>query len=670
MGRWRTFGLKSMALATVFGLMAAVGGPAGPARGADTVTLPQAIRDWMATDLTANSWGPRAVNAPAAHQAGYDGAGVTVAVIDTGVDAKHPDLQGQLLAGLRYETSKDGKTFVAVPVKAGAHTDEEGHGTHVSGIIAARDDGKGITGVAPGAKILPISVLNSKANYADDVTAILALIDAVESAAERGARVINMSLGGAVIEPSGSSSDKETKAVMAAEKRLCDAIAKVRQQYGVVTVISSGNEGPDGQSSIPATCQAAVSVASVASDLKASWFSSFDEDVDVAAPGSGVLSTVPEGYQTWDGTSMASPHVAAVAALLFDQNPKATADEVISALEESALDVGRTGFDVSTGHGVVDAAAALRIAAPRAQPQESFGSRWRFAVNAATEAMVIWNYPMTDEVVGYTTYDLDTDTGKITQADLPPSAVRAATPVALDGSHWVRAVADLQSGAILDGGWIHLPSLQAPPAITGLKAKVVKRTAKVFRVQFTWNLPKKPRLYTSGELSFSDVDGSFYDSQTVNLASGRAVLTLPRPARDTDLSFTLGAQASNDSGEFVASNTVVVRSPSIGYLVSAEGVGRKLNVVFVSNPSANAAVRPKAGKAFTVQVRKAGTKRPAATFTGTMKTATVSIGKNDLVYASMRTRVRLPVSVLAAPEFRVGVKTKGKRHWSPWRPYH
>lgn len=349
---------------------------------------PLMIQRWVESDMSGSSWGFRAVNAPAAHAAGYKGSGVTVAVIDTGVDDYHTDLRGQTVSGYTYGINSTGSKFTVTPVPAGDNFDEVSHGTHVAGIIAARADGRGMTGVAPRAKILPISILNSSAGGLSYTQWNDALADAILRAAGRGARVINMSLGGSALEPSITQPDVETAQMAASDQRVCDAIEKARDTYGTISVVASGNEGADGLLDTPANCPAAVSVASVDSDFRPSWFSSYDATVDIAAPGSHILSTVPDGYSVYQGTSMAAPHVAAIAALLIEQNPTATATDIIERLESTATDVHTPGFDVRSGYGLVNAAAALGIDAPLPQTEESFGPYLRDAKNGVRESIV------------------------------------------------------------------------------------------------------------------------------------------------------------------------------------------------------------------------------------------------------------------------------------------
>jgi serine protease len=267
------------------------------------------------------------------------GSGAVVAVIDTGVDASHPDLAGQVLTGFDEVNQVDG-----------ANTDLNGHGTHVAGTIAAvTGNGIGLSSIAPDVKILPIRVLKADGSgYSSDAA------NGIVYAADHGADVINMSLG---------SSDDDFS--------VSSAIAYARSR-GVVVVAAAGNEHLKGNpTSYPAADAGVIAVAATDSNDAVASYSNSGSYVDVAAPGSSILSTYPvalngTGYAFMSGTSMASPHVAAVAALLRSADPSLTPDQVESALESSATDLGAAGRDDDYGYGRIDAAAALAAVTPAA----------------------------------------------------------------------------------------------------------------------------------------------------------------------------------------------------------------------------------------------------------------------------------------------------------------
>ncbi|GAA4928601.1 S8 family peptidase [Actinoplanes utahensis] len=264
------------------------------------------------------------------------GAGIKVAVIDTGVDPRHPDLAANVLSGYDATTNR-----------AGASRDGNGHGTHVAGTIAAvTGNDVGVTGIAPDVRILPVKVLaDNGSGYSSDTA------EGIIWAADNGAQVINMSLGG------------PTKVTAVSNA------VKYARSKGVTVIAAAGNERTSGSpTSYPGADEGVIAVAATDSADRFASYSNRGSYVDVAAPGSGIISTYPtalgRAYASLNGTSMASPHVAAVAALLKAYQPATTPDQIEAALERSAVDLGASGFDNDYGYGRIDAVAALAAVAP------------------------------------------------------------------------------------------------------------------------------------------------------------------------------------------------------------------------------------------------------------------------------------------------------------------
>ena len=279
------------------------------------------------------------------------GVGAVVAVIDTGVQRDHPDLGNRLV---------DGFDFVGDdPIEGGDEdtdpTDGHGHGTHVTGIVAAnRDNGEGIAGVAPGARVMPLRVLDDNGEgFAEDT------IKAIDYAIDHDVHVINLSLGDFIPFQSTLFEDPEYTAVL--ER----AIAA-----GIVVVIAAGNNGApkcENPEVDGILCVGAVDVSSI----KAAY-SSFGSNVDLMAPGGSclggssedVLSTViGSDYDTFCGTSQAAPHVAGVAALLVSLgvSGQAAADRIVATASGECTMCG--------GAGIVDAASAVQgLALPPPPP--------------------------------------------------------------------------------------------------------------------------------------------------------------------------------------------------------------------------------------------------------------------------------------------------------------
>lgn len=279
----------------------------------------------LLSDRTAEQWAPPLIGATARTRMVADGTGAVIAVLDTGV-APHPDLPhvrpGVDLSG---QDEPDGRS------------DVYGHGTHVAGIAAAAaDDGYGIDGVAPGATVLPVKVLDDQG--AGSYGAVAA---GVSWAAAHGADVINLSLGG-----------------LEYPNELAAAV-EYAHDLGVVVVAAAGNSRNQ-QVVYPAALPGVVGVAATDRYDHQSWSSSWGQNVDMSAPGDSVLSTLPGGsWDTMSGTSMAAPHVAGAAALVFGQHPHWSRERVVNQLEASAKDLGDPGWDVKFGFGRLDVAAAV-----------------------------------------------------------------------------------------------------------------------------------------------------------------------------------------------------------------------------------------------------------------------------------------------------------------------
>lgn len=261
---------------------------------------------------------------------------VLVAVVDTGVETTHPDFEGRFVAGRDFvnddETPQDG----------------HGHGTGVSGVIAANTDNReGIAGMSWGAKIMPLQACDEGGSCS-----MFAVAQSIAWAAAHGARVVNLSLGGAL--PSCS--------------RALQAAAAFAHAAGTLLVAASGNSAQQGNpTAYPAACEGFMAVGATNAFDEWATFSSYGPHVSVAAPGAAIMTTwlraasppATRGYATVDGTSLAAPHVAGVAALLWARHPDWTPDQVRARIEQTAVDLGPEGPDPWFGHGRIDLRRAL-----------------------------------------------------------------------------------------------------------------------------------------------------------------------------------------------------------------------------------------------------------------------------------------------------------------------
>ncbi|GAB2468599.1 type VII secretion-associated serine protease mycosin [Conyzicola lurida] len=267
-----------------------------------------------------------------------EGKGVTIAVIDTGIDGTHPDLDGAVVGGADFSTlgSSDGQT----PVGDG----DSSHGTMVASLAAGRGRGtSGVIGAAPEASLLAISIGFSESDgpNSDDQIA-----DAVRWAVDNGADVINMSLTRNTLDWPTSWDDAFLYAM----------------QNDVVIVAAAGNRGSGTtQVGAPATMPGVLTVGGVDRSGRASWdASSQGITIGVSAPSEQLVGATPgAGYVLWDGTSGATPIVAGIVALVRAAHPELSAANVIERIISTATPAGVAGADPIYGYGLVDAAAAV-----------------------------------------------------------------------------------------------------------------------------------------------------------------------------------------------------------------------------------------------------------------------------------------------------------------------
>lgn len=259
------------------------------------------------------------INADDVWAQGIDGTGVNVVVLDTGIDTDHPELSDSIVG---CETFVDGTTTCE---------DDHGHGTHVSGIITANGVDNMAKGVAPSAGIYMYKVCGAGGScYESDMMA------AMEAAVLTDAKVMSISIGGGKFEGENCDSDP-----------LAAKVNWVVNQ-GITVAVASGNDRFFVSS--PACASGAVAVGAVDKNGFMAYFSNFGPALDIVAPGVDIYSSITDdGYASWDGTSMSTPHVSGTVALVLDANPGLTVDEIKTALYETADPINSE----STCYGVV-----------------------------------------------------------------------------------------------------------------------------------------------------------------------------------------------------------------------------------------------------------------------------------------------------------------------------
>jgi type VII secretion-associated serine protease mycosin len=278
------------------------------------------------------------------------GAGVAIAVIDTGVSSAHPDLQGQILPGYNAVNDSD------------RSEDDNGHGTAVSGLIAARtDNGEGIAGLCWDCAIIPIKALDSLGRGSD-----ASLARGIRWAADSGARVINLSLGGT------------------GDNQVLREAVEYANSRGVLLVAASGNERERGNAVVyPAAYPEVLAVGGTGNTDQIVGFSNTGDHVDLAAPSVGLWTTIigERQYGPPNGTSFSSPYVAGAAGLVWTLRPDLAHTDVKCILEASADDQGTPGKDPEYGWGRLNVLRALQLAqeysgcplAPAPAPQPGGG---------------------------------------------------------------------------------------------------------------------------------------------------------------------------------------------------------------------------------------------------------------------------------------------------------
>uniref|UniRef100_UPI000B441979 S8 family peptidase n=1 Tax=Indiicoccus explosivorum TaxID=1917864 RepID=UPI000B441979 len=295
----------------------------------------QSVEEDILISLNTQSvdWGIPNTNTPKAWTSGWTGEGVKVAVVDSGI-AAHTDLR---IAG-----------GVSTVDYTASYSDDQGHGTHVAGIIAAADNSYGVVGVAHEASIYAVKAFNAEGQaYLSD------LVEGIDWAITNDMDIINLSAG--------------TRSDSTAFRSVIDKA----YANGILVVAASGNNGTSDTSvdtvNYPARYDSAIGVAAVDKYGRRASFSSAGPDVEVAAPGVRIMSTYTGGqYAYMDGTSMATPYVTGVLALMKQAYPNLSNKELRALLTEQAKDLGVAGRDVSFGYGLVQASEFEPMAEPAA----------------------------------------------------------------------------------------------------------------------------------------------------------------------------------------------------------------------------------------------------------------------------------------------------------------
>ncbi|MFN8122122.1 MAG: S8 family serine peptidase [Thermoleophilia bacterium] len=375
-----------------------------------------------------------------------DPAPVTVAVVDTGVQITHPDLADRIwtnpgeIPGNGVDDDHDGKVddvngWDFSGNNASVFDDPTGdrHGTHVAGVIAARrGNGVGIAGIADNARIMPLKFIGADGS-GWNVNAIYA----IQYAVAKGAKVINASFGGSTYDPA-----------------LCDAIAWAGSQ-GVLVVVAAGNTGQnlDAADTWPAKCPSPTML-TVGAMTHTGGLASFSNrsatQVDIAAPGEWIVSTVPGGYDTMSGTSMATPHVAGVAAAVLGQSPALTPSQARQVILDGSVPMPALAGLVAGGRRLDLDGALAQAGMPRGADTEAPAA---FALGAPADGTALADRRPTfrweassDAGSGLAYYRVTVD-GRIVADRVTALQARVAQPLAAGTHTWSVEAVDAEGNA-------------------------------------------------------------------------------------------------------------------------------------------------------------------------------------------------------------------------------
>jgi subtilisin family serine protease len=294
-------------------------------------------------DEYANSWGVQHIGAGVVHASGNKGLGVKIAVLDTGIDYTHEDLDGNYKGGYNFVEYIDYSVDPYDPFDDSWN----GHGTHVAGIIAAEQNDNGVVGVAPEADLYAVKVLDASGHGLTSW-----VISGIQWAVDNKMDIVNISI----------QVGEDSPSLLSACNAAYDA--------GLLLVAAAGNTY-GGEVTDPAAYDSVIAVTATTIDDMRSNISPISPKVELAAPGVNIMSTVPSsvnitGYENLSGTSQAAPHVAGTAALILssgnledlNNDGEVNNKDIRLKLRMTAIDLGDTGFDYTYGFGLVDAAEA------------------------------------------------------------------------------------------------------------------------------------------------------------------------------------------------------------------------------------------------------------------------------------------------------------------------
>ena len=456
-----------------------------------------------------NSWGADHINADAALAAGYSGEGVKVAVLDSGVNFNHFDLRDN------FDSSANelGYDFVSDDFFP---EDVYGHGTHVAGILAAASNGFGVVGVAPNAQIVALRVLDDNGEgTASRIIEALQWIQNYNAAhPDSPIRITNNSYG------TGSNSSQ------------LEAAFDVLGSSGVLHIGSAGNDGSaagNGNNvSYPAKYESVVAVAALDKNNLRASFSSTGADVEIAAPGVSVLSTwkdstnfagpqpfsfagyAGEYFIEANGTSMAAPHVAGVAALLMASDANYTAEAVRNKMNGTALDLGGIGKDKLYGYGMVDASSALGIGVVANNPPVAYGQTVDTTQNTSVAITLIAADPDGDPL----TYTIASAPANGIVSGTGPDITYTPNADFTGADTFTYEVKDSAGSTATATVTINVAPKVTPERTVDLDVQINATTRKINKINYVWATAKVKVMEAGAQVADATVIGHWEEATT------------------------------------------------------------------------------------------------------------------------------------------------------------
>ncbi|MEF8825976.1 MAG: S8 family serine peptidase [Halapricum sp.] len=489
-------------------------------------------------------WGIDRVDADVLHDEGETGNGADIAVIDTGIDDDHPDLQANV---------GDGKAYVDCTGSNCNYdwSDDNNHGTHCAGIADAVDNSEGVVGISTGATLHAVKVLDdSGAGYWSDVAA------GIEYAANQGWDVGSLSLGAS----SGSSTVEDA--------------CQYADDKGVLLVAAAGNDGPCSDCvGYPAAYSTVMAVSSTDSDDSLSSFSSTGPEVELAAPGGGIYSTVIDDYATYSGTSMACPHVSGAGGQLMADGY--TNAEARNQLNSTAEDIGLG--DNEQGSGLLDAEAAVlgSDSAPSVSwVNPSDGETVSSTITVQIDAVDSEDNDDSLDV----TYNVDGGSSRSTTYTSGYYEDSWDTTGVSDGDHTLAATATDSAGNTSSSSiTVTTDNTEIAPTVDSLSASEVETSDSDAEFDVSWDVSDADGDLDSVDLTLTgDTAGETEDSATVSVSGDTASGTTRLVAVGDDgsgNSYTVDATVTDGAGttaSATASTTESESAPAVDSLSASE----------------------------------------------------------------------------------------------------